>query len=158
MPNMLIASPADDMELRACVRYLIDNPQPSYLRMGRGGEPLIHSTIPEVQPGEMLHIRVVGGDSTVVNISTGTVTPYVLELDGSHFTMPLWGTPAEDYAPRIMNSEIHTYEDHYEGGGFGSWLQEIQGQKIHIHGLDPRVDSVIAKRETILETRFGAKI
>ena len=32
-PNILIASPCDNMEARSCVRYLIKNPQPSYLRL-----------------------------------------------------------------------------------------------------------------------------
>lgn len=155
MPNMLIASPADDMELRACVRYLVEHPQPSYLRMGRGGEPLVHAEIPNVAPGEMLHIRVIGEDSAIVNISTGTVVPFVRDREGSHFTVPLWGMPAEGYfMPTTINIEVHTFEDHYEGGGFGSWVQELQPQKIHIHGLRPTLDSVVARKETILHHRF----
>ena len=39
MPNMLIAAPGDPMEVRACMRYLVNNPQPSYLRVGKAGEP-----------------------------------------------------------------------------------------------------------------------
>ena len=30
MPNMLIAAPGDPIEVRACMRYLAVNPQPSY--------------------------------------------------------------------------------------------------------------------------------
>ena len=32
-PNTLIASPGDIMELKGCIKYLLKNPQPSYLRL-----------------------------------------------------------------------------------------------------------------------------
>ncbi|MFM1975793.1 MAG: hypothetical protein RL145_639, partial [Pseudomonadota bacterium] len=35
MPNMLIAAPGDPLEVRACLRYLVNHPQPSYLRIGK---------------------------------------------------------------------------------------------------------------------------
>ena len=39
MPNMVIAAPGDPHETSACLRYLIENPGPSYLRLGKAGEP-----------------------------------------------------------------------------------------------------------------------
>jgi len=42
LPNMLIASPGDPNETTACIRYLLNNPQPSYLRLGKAGEPIIN--------------------------------------------------------------------------------------------------------------------
>ena len=35
LPNMLIASPGDGMELKACMKYLINFPQTSYLRLDK---------------------------------------------------------------------------------------------------------------------------
>jgi len=46
MPNTLIAAPGDPMEVRACMRYLVANPQPSYLRLGKAGEPSFHGQVP----------------------------------------------------------------------------------------------------------------
>jgi len=56
MPNMLIAAPGDPMETRACLRYLVDNPQPSYLRLGKAGEPNFHKDVPTVEPGVWLNV------------------------------------------------------------------------------------------------------
>ena len=56
MPNMLIASPGDPMEVRACLRYLVANPQPSYLRLGKNGEPNFHAEVPQVDPGKWIAV------------------------------------------------------------------------------------------------------
>jgi transketolase len=70
MPNMLIAAPGDPMEVTACMRYLINNPQPSYLRIGKAGEPCIHAEIPEVSPGKWLAIRE-GKEGGISYLTTG---------------------------------------------------------------------------------------
>ena len=57
MPHMLIASPGDPFEVQACMRYLINNPQPSYLRLGKAGECNIHTSIPVVEPGRWICVR-----------------------------------------------------------------------------------------------------
>ena len=56
LPNMLIAAPGDPMEVRACMRYLVENPQPSYLRLGKAGEPTFHPSPPVVEPGYWLMV------------------------------------------------------------------------------------------------------
>ena len=42
-PNMTIAAPGDLMELRSCMDYLVDNPQPSYLRLEKSSNFSVHS-------------------------------------------------------------------------------------------------------------------
>ena len=42
---MLIASPGDKMELRACMNYLFKKPQPSYLRLDKSSNFQIHKEI-----------------------------------------------------------------------------------------------------------------
>lgn len=56
MPNMLLAAPGDPMEVRACMRYLIQRPQPSYLRLAKAGEPCCHAEVPEIAPGRWLPV------------------------------------------------------------------------------------------------------
>ena len=51
-PNMLIASPGDIMELKACMKYLVSNPQPSYLRLDKSSNFKIHKSIPNINPGK----------------------------------------------------------------------------------------------------------
>ena len=41
-PNMVIASPGDDMEVRACMKYIVKNPQPSYLRLAKTKNKILH--------------------------------------------------------------------------------------------------------------------
>ena len=53
-PNMTIASPGDLMELRSCMDFLVNNPQPSYLRLEKSSEFAIHSRKPKLYPGKWL--------------------------------------------------------------------------------------------------------
>ena len=52
MPNMVIVAPGDPLEMSGGLDYLIKNPQPSYLRINKAGEPNIHKTKPKISPGE----------------------------------------------------------------------------------------------------------
>lgn len=42
LPNLTLLSPADPGETRRCVSFLSANPGPSYLRIGKAGEPTVH--------------------------------------------------------------------------------------------------------------------
>lgn len=128
MPGMTIAAPGDPMEVRACLRWLVANPGPSYLRLGKAGEPSIHANIPELAPGRWLTVK--KGESMM--LSTGAALAAALErADSTHprhgiSTLPLWGmaekaVQAEQVA---RHREIVTLEDHLIDGGFGSWLME----------------------------------
>ena len=56
MPNILIAAPGDNMEVESCVKYLLKNPQPSYLRIGKLENKNYHLKTPKVKPGKWLNI------------------------------------------------------------------------------------------------------
>ena len=135
MPNMLIAAPGDPMEVRACMRYLIDNPQPSYLRLGKAGEANFHQSVPKVEPGRWLKAPVLGGErgTKKVILTTGATLELGMKLstesqysEYSVFSMPLWGSKCKTtqaaYSNRIV--QIVTLEDHLLDGGFGSWMME----------------------------------
>lgn len=42
MPNMSVMAPADPVEARWAIKAMLDQPGPCYIRLGRGGEPVIH--------------------------------------------------------------------------------------------------------------------
>jgi transketolase len=154
MPNMLIAAPCDDLEATACVRYLIENPQPSYLRLGRGGEAQIHSQMPIVKPGEWVLVNkgnLINADYTVV--STGTAASIAARIypHARQYTVPLWGMKykgmqQDQSGPRHFVS----MEDHLEDGGFGSWLQEA-GCYMSIEALNPSVCGMVGTTEELLK-------
>ena len=164
MPNMLIAAPGDPMEVSACMRYLINNPQPSYLRVGKAGEPNIHVKTPEVYPGKWLTIRE-GEKGGVSYLTTGATLELVNQLltqrpDLKHYSlnsMPLWGMKEKGAQAKQVNNfgSVITVEDHLMDGGFGSWLLEAISKypdllaRIKIKSLDPKVCGMVAKQSTM---------
>ncbi len=132
MPNMLIAAPGDPMETRACLRYLVENPQPSYLRLGKAGEANQHTDVPKIEPGQWLRVKE-GIDEKNTFLTTGASLADAQVwcaqskyYDYSIYSMPLWGMDCKSLQPEKIASfqKIHTLEDHLYDGGFGSWLLE----------------------------------
>ena len=164
MSNMLIAAPGDPMEVTACMRYLMSNPQPSYLRIGKAGEPCIHAEIPEVSPGKWLTIRE-GKKAGVSYLTTGATLNLVHQLlsqrpdlkSCSLNSMPLWSMKTKAVqAQQVENFEsIITVEDHLMDGVFGSWLLESTSirpellTRIKIKSLDAKVCGMVAKQSTM---------
>lgn len=131
LPHMLIAAPGDPLEVRACMRYLVTHPQPSYLRLGKAGEPELHRGVPILEPGQWLPVHVPPGACRTL-LSTGATAERARHwCDGvlaghALYTMPLWGMDSKACQPaQVANwQEIITVEDHLNDAGFGSWLME----------------------------------
>ena len=134
MPNMLIAAPGDPHEVRACLRYLVANPQPSYLRIGKAGEPVFHQQVPDVAPGRWIRVSPDKGDPGLALLSTGAAMGSAMDR-ASHdpdyaqhavWSLPLWSMAAKPFQPAQIASfdQVVTMEDHLADGGFGSWMRE----------------------------------
>jgi transketolase len=163
-PNMLIAAPGDPMELRASVRFLIDNPQPSYLRIGKVGEPFIHNDVPHLTPGMWVPIAL-NENAKIAYLTTGTTLDLVNQMlvqkkslqDYSLFSMPLWSMNTKmlqvDQVSKF--SKVITVEDHLLDGGFGSWMLEATSirpdllSRISLKALDSKVCGMVAKQATL---------
>lgn len=133
LPNMLIAAPGDPMETRACMRYLVDNPGPSYLRLGKAGEPSFHNAPPEVSPGRWLKVKDGAGKRAI--LSTGSVLNIAMDwgstpehLDSAIYSIPLWSMSDKTAQSEKLRAYdyVLTLEDHLQDGGFGSWLLEAK--------------------------------
>lgn len=132
MPNLQIAAPGDPMEVRACMRHLVEHPGPSYLRLGKAGEPSFHAAPPAIAPGQWLKLSQ-GGAARRTLLTTGAGLQLAMEWAGrAEFTgydvcsLPLWSMadkPSQAAQVRAYD-EIVTVEDHLQDGGFGSWLLE----------------------------------
>jgi transketolase len=164
LPNMLIAAPGDPMEVIACMRYLINNPQPSYLRIGKAGEPCIHDEVPIVEPGQWLNIREgeIGADTYLTTGATLDIVNQILtqnaDLKGyAHHSMPLWSMKVKNIQAQQVEkfNTVITAEDHLMDGGFGSWLLEATTirpdllARIKIKSLDAKVCGMVAKQATM---------
>ena len=169
LPNMLIAAPGDPMEVRGCMRYIINNPQPSYLRLGKVGEPCLHAEVPEVSPGQWLNIRA-GKKHGSTYLTTGGTLDLVNQLiaknpDLNYWSlnsMPLWSMDAKKVQVRQVEdfAMIVTVEDHLKDGGFGSWLLEAISThpdllaRLRIKSLDAKVCGMVGK-QSMLNTKGG---
>lgn len=121
------------MEVRACMRYLVKNPGPSYLRLGKAGEPSFHLSVPDVQPGKWLRVAPPRGGSGRVLLTTGATLAMAMDwretgvfAHSSVASMPLWGMAQKKLQiPQFEGvEELVTVEDHLLDGGFGSWMEE----------------------------------
>lgn len=136
-PNMLIASPGDVMEARACIRYLIKNPQPSYLRLDKSSNFIAHNTIPKVKPGSWLNLNKKNFSAKEAYLTTGPVIDFVKNkyLKGKNkyafYSLPLWGMRFKKNQYKLIKrfKKIFAVEDHFQDGGFQSWLNESLNKK-----------------------------
>ena len=166
MPNMLIAAPGDPMEVRACMRYLVDNPQPSYLRLGKAGEPCFHAEVPEVAPGKWLALPRSGADAGpggATILTTGATMELGMQLaaqvgfqDCAVHSLPLWGSRSKPMqaAACAQFDEIITLEDHLVDAGFGSWMMEAlsaagRSSIVLPNGLSPEVCSMVGTQASL---------
>ena len=170
-PNMLISAPGDPMEVRACMRYLVENPQPSYLRLGKAGEPCFHAAPPEIEPGRWLCVSRRSNAIPSCLLTTGATLDLAMQwqktdvyANFSVYSMPLWGMFAkQSQANQVSAFEIVlTLEDHLTDGGFGSWLLESlparQGlrDRISLKALNPAVCGTVGSQSYL--NRLGGLI
>lgn len=162
MPNMMIAAPGDPMETRACLRYLIANPGPSYLRLSKAGEPCFHEQIPLLQPGRWLEVS--PGNSDVAILTTGATLAIAIERQQRSNSkrptvksLPIWSIENKHMQAIQVGcyKAITTLEDHLYDGGFGSWLLEAVSrdrgavERLKIEALDPRVCGTVGSQHTL---------
>lgn len=163
MPNMIIAAPGDPMEVRACLRYLISNPGPSYLRLGKVGEKCIHKEIPDLRLGMLVNIDGVEDSREQIILTTGGTLAHALAYRKNNSiqcpirTLPIWGMRSKHLLPRQLHKfkTVITIEDHLEDGGFGSWvLESLAGtysadRKNIILALRPNVCGLVGSQNTL---------
>jgi transketolase len=133
-PNMLIAAPGDVMELKGCMRYLVSNPQPSYLRLDKSSNFKIHNKIPKIYPGKWLKIS--GNNNNLSFLTTGAVIEYIKKKfkkkkNYSIYSLPIWGMKFKKFQYNYLKKfkKILVIEDHFQDGGFQSWLNESLNRK-----------------------------
>ena len=75
LPNMTVVAPGDPIEARAATRALVAMPGPGYLRLGKAGEPKVHSGEVDFAIGRAIRLRD-GGDVTRVARLRGEDLPF----------------------------------------------------------------------------------
>lgn len=132
MPDMTVVCPADAMEVHAALGQAIALGAPIYLRMGKKGEPIVHSEIPNFEIGKSIRLRD-GTDACI--LTTGTTAQLALEVadhltamgssirvENVHTVKPLDETVLAECLSNF--DTVATVEEHSLVGGFGSAVSE----------------------------------
>ena len=162
-PNMLIAAPGDQMELKSCMDYLFRNPQPSYLRLDKSSNFKIHKKKPKVYPGKW--IKVFENKKTdkkkEIYLSTGSVIEFIENSINKKiinkktlYSIPLWSMKSKKKQTSNINKykKIIVFEDHLKDGGLQSWLNESNNKlKIQSRSLDKKVISKVGSQYFLMK-------
>jgi transketolase len=132
LPGMQVLAPADGGELRLALRQAIASGRPTYIRIGKKGEPDVHAGVPRFEIGRIQPLR---RGSTVALLAAGPIVGEALEA-GSRLDAAGWscevcsvGTikPLDirylaELAARV--ELLVTIEEHGLIGGLGSAVSE----------------------------------
>ena len=132
LPGLAVIAPADEVEVRGALKAALNSPHPTYIRIGKKGEPVIHKTEPDFQIGKAIAVRE-GKD--VCLLSAGNMLPVALEtadllatqnvsakVVSFHTIKPLdEGTLADAFASFKL---VVTIEEHSVLGGLGGSVAE----------------------------------
>jgi len=135
MPNMTVLAPGDPVEVRLATRAIVNWQGPCYLRLGKGGEPVLHKTVPTFQIGKALVVRE-GSDVTL--ISTGGILSELMLaaeqlapwIQARVLSMPTLKPLDEESILKALTETklLVTVEEHSEVGGLGSAVAEQIGR------------------------------
>lgn len=129
LPGMLMLTPGDAVEVAAVTRYLMGVRRPAYLRLGKGGEPVVCEASFEVA-GLGPRLVIPGGAYAV--LACGNVLPQVVQAardtGASAYSCPAWdGSEMCAETVRALverHRRVVVVEEHLAAGGFGSWVRE----------------------------------
>lgn len=133
LPNMKVVCPGDPYEVKALTREVARTPGPTYLRLGKGGEPRVHPVDTPLVLGQAAELAS-GGDLALLTMSnqldTGWKLVKRLEAHGLaatllsvHTLKPFDVTRVRELVERGM--PLFTLEEHFTTGGLGSAVAEV---------------------------------
>ena len=131
LPGMRIVCPADPYEVEGATAATLASEAPTYVRLGKKGEPAVHPGPPEFEIGRAIELR--SGTDTCV-LATGNILPVALEaadlvaddiscaVFSFHTVKPL----DEETLTRAFEdySLVVTVEEHSLIGGLGAAVAE----------------------------------
>lgn len=171
MPGMTVFAPGDPKESAAATMAAYTRPGACYLRLGRGGEPLVHDATPVFVPGEAIELKE-GADAAV--ISTGGILKNALDLADKlssygistglysmHTVKPIDSALIKRLATSVRY--IVTVEEHSVIGGLGGAVAEVLAQTrgatavLRVAGLSDCFSSIVGDQE-YLRDAYGLSV
>jgi transketolase len=159
LPNVKVFAPADPIETEQITRAIYKEPGTCYLRLGRGGEEILHHRKIDFKVGRP--IEVYDGENIAI-FSTGAIANEVVAaLDFivtkkkiGFYTFPTIKPYDLDYLYKILTrySQVVTIEEHVLSGGFGSSILEVVSEmnlniKVERIGINDLFASVVGSQK-----------
>ena len=148
LPNMVTLAPGDPVETKLLTRSALEHPGPCYLRLGKAGEPVIHTSQPDVRIGKAAFLRK-GNNGTLVSTggTLGMAMKAACDLAERGIPVSVLSMPcispldaASILAAAKDTGRIVTVEDHGVGG-LGSAVAEV----LAVSTINPRFAAMYFK-------------
>jgi transketolase len=138
LPNISIYSPSDPNDVNHALARISNNPSPTYLRLGKNGEPEIKQATGNSIPGSIREL-ISGVDLTI--LATGGITESCLQV-AEQLRIQGFGiqvisvTQIEPLDVKfllatISSSKILVVEEHVKRGGFAAALLEAFNERVY---------------------------
>lgn len=132
LPNLTVVAPADEHEVRGALRAALAQSGPVYMRIGKKGEPAVHTDGKSIELGKAIPMRD-GTDACF--LSTGTMLPVVMEaangLSASGISAAVYSFhTVKPLDERVLSDVfrnfkvVATVEEHSVLGGLGGSVAE----------------------------------
>lgn len=136
LPNVVVATPADKKEAECILNAITEIDTTCYIRLGRGGEEDIHTSIDNYKLGDSVKIK---DGNEIALFSIGPITSESIKvcekLNNKGISTALYTFPTVkplDEETIISCAEknklIVTVEEHNKYGGFGGAVSEVLAQ------------------------------
>jgi transketolase len=136
LPEMTVIAPGDPVEARLAARAVVEREGPCYIRLGRAGEPVVHTSEPPFEIGRAIRVR--DGDDAAL-ISTGGMLKRAAD---AHDVLLARGVAARVLSMHTLKPldeqavlqaahetrAVVTLEEHNCHGGLGSAVADVLAQ------------------------------
>ncbi len=168
MPNLVVVAPGDPVESKLATRALVEHDGPAYLRLGRAGEPIVHTSEPAFQLGKAITVRR-GSDITLISTGgqlcdTVRVADALVEQGIQARVLSMHTVKPLDTEAVLAAAEeteaIFTIEEHSIIGGLGGAVAEVlmEADQRPRHfkriGLDGTFSSLVGDQD-YLRAQYG---
>jgi len=144
LPNMTVVCPGDATEVRLALRAALQHGGPVYIRLGKKGEPLVHTGLPRFEIGKGIVVR---GGEDVCLLSTGNMLPVAVQAADELAQRGVSAQVVSMHTVKPLDDEllaetfwrfttVVTLEEHSVHGGLGGsvaeWLADRPPQRARL--------------------------
>ena len=165
LPNMTVVAPCDKDEMRRFMSKTLDWPHPIYIRLAKGGDPVVSLEANGFEIGKAIMMREPG---IGLFITTGVMTQIALSAADQladeglacgvlhmHTIKPLDNVVLSHWLPKVKG--VVTVEEHTRIGGMGGAVLEFcndempeQAAKVNRIGIPDRFSDQYGSQDTLL--------